>query len=307
MSHTYPRCTHAPASAFASIAKSLFAAAKAALATLFVAIFMLFTASRATAEIPIAMTQIGNPAFDVVDVNLFSPNFVPTMSFEVSLTLLPNHGLYFDESTGNPAPVPRLRTDRLTIRNIVTASLRPDTRPEASTIALTLTAASCWPSRKFRTPCRRSALRQTSRQAPLSRSTLTPTRSRKSCSSKSGPLFDFATTSFPYPSTPAGFGYENGDPITFAGLLESHLHYDIGIFATLDIPDEFIVGQYVRAVSFLDANGNGWEFSVPFQVVPEPSTLTLLACCLVVLFRRSGGHVRHVAGTSQPINFFVGE
>jgi len=101
MSHTYTRYTLALASIIASIARPRIAAANAAFATLCVAIFVLFTAGGATAGIPIVMTQIGNPAFDVVDVNLFSPNFVPTMSFEVSLTILPNHGLYFDESTAS--------------------------------------------------------------------------------------------------------------------------------------------------------------------------------------------------------------
>ena len=227
MSHTYPRCTLALASAFASIAKSLFAAAKAALATLFVAIFMLFTAGRATAGIPIAMTQIGNPAFDVVDVNLFSPNFVPTMSFRGQSHHSAQPRLVFRRVDGeSSAQSRRLRTALRTIRNIATASPRPDTRPEASTIALILTAASYWPSRRFRTPCRRSVLRPISPRDPLSRSIPTPTRSRKCCSSKGRHSSTSPRLRFPIRRRRTGFVYENGDPITFAGLLESHLHYD---------------------------------------------------------------------------------
>jgi hypothetical protein len=57
--------------------------------------------------LPIAMTKIGNPAFDLVDVNLFSANFMPTMPFEVSRIIMPHHALIVDQASGETGFGPR--------------------------------------------------------------------------------------------------------------------------------------------------------------------------------------------------------
>jgi hypothetical protein len=250
--------------------------------TLLVIAIVLFVAGRATAGIPVVMTQVGTPAFDVIDVNLFSPNFVPTAPYEVDLSILPKHGLFFDESIGYPAVGPQIPHgppyDSELSDGVATASYKTGSTYNRVDfdrgVVLAFTQIPNDLSPFGATPDFPSGPALALDSYPY---TVTDVLLFEGAQ-----IVDFSTISLPYPATPDGFVDENGNPISFAGLHESHTHYVFGIFATLDIPDEFIVGQYVREISFLDAGGNGWEFSVPFQVVPEPGTLALLTCCLLV-------------------------
>lgn len=252
-------------------------------AALLVIAIVLLIAGRATAGIPVAMTQVGTPAFDVVDVNLFSPNFVPSAPYQVDLSILPNHGLFFDESTGNPSVGPQTPhgppydselSDGVAAAGYRTGSVYNRIDFDHG-VVLAFTQIRNALSPLGATPDFASG--------PALALDTYPYTVTDVLLFEGAPLIDFTTISLPYPATPDGFVDDNGDPITFAGLLESHTHYNFGIFAALDIPDEFIVGQYVREISFLDAGGNGWEFSVPFQVVPEPASWTLVASTLACI------------------------
>jgi hypothetical protein len=63
-----------------------------------------------------------------------------------------------------------------------------------------------------------------------------------------------------------------GNTVDFSGLLESHFH---GVFlpflAPAPVPDAALIGAYEWRFSVRDANSNGWDVSVPFRIVPEPS------------------------------------
>jgi hypothetical protein len=90
------------------------------------------------------------------------------------------------------------------------------------------------------------------------------------------PIIADTLISEPFPATAGTLIYEDGSPITFAGLLESHLSTNRTLSAPLEIPNEIVVGDYEYRVRSLDVNGNGWEFTAPFSVVPEPKALALL-------------------------------
>ena len=88
----------------------------------------------------------------------------------------------------------------------------------------------------------------------------------------------------------------DGNTRDFTGLNDSH----IMIFGATDLrfgpPGTDPVGNYEFFGSLRDARGNGWDFAVPFQVipeVPEPSTLALaglsLAGWVVFARRRKSG------------------
>jgi hypothetical protein len=233
------------------------------------------------------MTQIGDPAFDLVDVNLFSANFVPTMPFEVSQIILPDHAVILDSATGEPGFGPRTPHDppydMELSEGIAAAGFKTGTvynRVDFSRgVALAFMQISNSSSPLGKTPDYESgpALALDTYPYAISISVLF----------EGQPIVVDNRVSEPYPVTAGTLVYEDGTPITFAGLLESHLPTISAIGAPLDAPNEFILGGYEYQVRFVDVNGNGWEFTAPFTVIPEPSSVVAVsigAAVFVVAF-----------------------
>lgn len=74
--------------------------------------------------------------------------------------------------------------------------------------------------------------------------------------------------------------------------VDGHSHFPLfmiggGAFLPPGTP---LAGGYAMEVTVRDQEGNGWNISVPFQVVPEPSTLTLVFVLAIAIggIRRMG-------------------
>jgi len=75
---------------------------------------------------------------------------------------------------------------------------------------------------------------------------------------------------------------EAGNTVDFGGLLESHYHVVYQpLVAPPFVPDAALLGGYEWRFSVRDAQGNGWDVSTPFSVVPEPSSI--VSCLLAVV------------------------
>jgi hypothetical protein len=249
--------------------------------------------------LPVAMTKIGNPAFDLVDVNLFSADFVPTMPFEVSRIIMPHHALVLDQSSGEPGFGPRRAhappydtelSDGIAAAGFKTGMVydRVDFSHGVGLAFMQIPNAN---SPVGKTPDYESG-------AALALNTYPYTVSI-TVHFEGQPIVVDDRVSDPYPATAGTLVYEDGSPITYAGLLESHLPTTAAIGAPLEAPAEFILGDYEYRVRFLDANGNGWEFTAPFSVVPEPGFVALLIGALP-LFGRTRRRSSCRAGLALP-------
>jgi hypothetical protein len=233
------------------------------------------------------MTQIGDPAFDLVDVNLFSANFVPTMPFEVSQIILPDHAVILDSATGEPGFGPRT----------------PHGPPYDTELSEGIAAAGFKTGTVYNRVDFSRGVGLAFMQIPNSSSPLDNTPDYKSGPALALDTYPYAISisvlfegqpivvdereSVPFPAKQGTLVYEDGSPITYAGLLESHLPTTGAIGAPLEAPNEFILGGYEYQVRFVDVNGNGWEFAAPFTVIPEPSAgviLSIGAAVFVVAF-----------------------
>jgi hypothetical protein len=244
--------------------------------------------------LPTAMTKIGNPAFDLVDVNLFSADFMPTMPFEVSQIILPNHALIIDQSTGETGFGPRV----------------PHGPPYDTELSEGIAAAGFKTGTVYNRLDFSRGVGLAFMQIPNSSSPLGKTPDYESGPALALDTYPYAVSitvlyegqpvivddrlSEPFPASPGTLVYEDGSPITYAGLLESHFPTTAAIGAPLEVPDQFILGDYEYRVRFLDAGGNGWEFNAPFTVVPEPTVLTLLIFSFLPL-----GQTRSRRGTEH--------
>jgi hypothetical protein len=169
------------------------------------------------------MTKIGNPAFDLVDVNLFSADFMPTMPFEVSRIIMPNHALVLDQTSGDTGFGPRM------------AHAPPyDTELSDGIAAAGFKTGMVYDRIDFSRGVGLAFMQIPKGSSPLG----------KTPDYESGPALALNTypytvsisvlfegqqivvddrSSEPYPETAGTLVYEDGSPITYAALLESHL------------------------------------------------------------------------------------
>lgn len=67
----------------------------------------------------------------------------------------------------------------------------------------------------------------------------------------------------------------DGNSVDFTGLNDSHILLFWGTASFFGPPGTEPKGDYEFTGSLRDATGAGWDYSVPFRVVPEPSCLVL--------------------------------
>ena len=70
--------------------------------------------------------------------------------------------------------------------------------------------------------------------------------------------------------------------------VEGHSHFPYFLEEDLTfLPGVPPIGNYEFRVRMIDQQGNGWQFTAPFQVVPEPTGLALLTAGALGLFVRA--------------------
>ena len=117
---------------------------------------------------------------------------------------------------------------------------------------------------------------------------VTPAAQGSSPDFASGPIIPNSL----FPISALGTTFRNGSPLpAFSAFgvppldgslnppfnVDGHSHFPLNYIDNADFNGVDPEGTYVYSVSLRDTAGNGWDVSVPFQVVPEPGASLLLA------------------------------
>ena len=135
---------------------------------------------------------------------------------------------------------------------------------------------------------------------------VTPPAQGSSPDFASGPIISNSL----FPISALGTTFRNGSPLpAFSAFgvppldgslnppfnVDGHSHFPLNYIDNADFNGVDAAGTYLYSLSLRDTAGNGWDVSVPFQVVPEPGAGLLLG--LAALGRLFGRAERQAIGT----------